>query len=651
MKKVTQSTDELSEHLKFESLLGDLSAKLVNLPLESIDEAIEESIKSLVEFFDADRCHLGAFSSDQSHLVVSYFFSRPGIDIPQITDVGKNYLSFIYENVKNDKLIVFSKPSELSEDAKQERTLVEKLGIKSLIVLPLKIDDIVQFGLSLSTVDRHRQWKEHTIRHITIVGNIIANVLHRKVILEELIKEKRWTESILQGMPQLAYVFDKNGLLKRWNRNFETLLGYTSEELKDIHFSKLLYEPDIEKVSNAVYNVFEDGKERAIEYKLLNKSGETIPYYGSGTLATINGEPYLIGLTIDLSDLKVAQNKIKKQFKQISQLKEQLETENLFLRQELNSSHGYDEIIGESNILKHMLYRIEQVAHTDSTVFLDGETGTGKELFARAIHQKSKRSGRPLITVNCASIPKNLFESELFGHEKGAFTGALQRQIGRFELADGGTIFLDEVGEIPINLQAKLLRVLQEGTFERIGNPKTISVDVRVIAATNRELEKEISHGRFRRDLYYRLYVYPITIVPLRERVSDIPLLVDHFVKHFNQKMGKNITKIPKKVMEQLKHYNWPGNIRELENIIERAIIVSPKSTLSIELQQNTNIMNDEKLLSLASFEREYIKKILIKTFWRIEGPQGAARILDMHPETLRSRMRKLNIKRPNPTS
>ncbi|MBW2492164.1 MAG: sigma 54-interacting transcriptional regulator [Deltaproteobacteria bacterium] len=359
----------------------------------------------------------------------------------------------------------------------------------------------------------------------------------------------------------------------------------------------------------------------------------------------------MIGLTIDLRDLKVAQNKIKKQFKQISKLKEQLETENLFLRQELNSSHGYDEIIGESNILKHMLYRIEQVAHTDSTVFLDGETGTGKELFARAIHQKSKRSGRPLITVNCASIPKNLFESELFGHEKGAFTGALQRQIGRFELADGGTIFLDEVGEIPINLQAKLLRVLQEGTFERIGNPKTISVDVRVIAATNRELEKEISYGRFRRDLYYRLYVYPITIVPLRERVSDIPLLVDHFVKHFNQKMGKNITKIPKKVMEQLKHYNWPGNIRELENIIERAIIVSPKSTLSIELQQNTNIMNDDKLLSLASFEREYIEKILIKTFWRIEGPQGAARILDMHPETLRSRMRKLNIKRPNPTS
>ena len=247
-----------------------------------------------------------------------------------------------------------------------------------------------------------------------------------------------------------------------------------------------------------------------------------------------------------------------------------------------------------------------------------------------------------MITVNCASLPANLVESELFGHEKGAFTGALQKQIGRFELADGGTIFLDEVGEIPLELQSKLLRVLQEGTFERIGSAKTISVDVRVIAATNRDLEEEINHGRFRNDLYYRLNVYPITIVPLRERVSDIPLLVDHFVKIYNQKMGKHITKIPKTVMEELNAYDWPGNIRELKNVVERAVILSRKSTLSIELHQAKKSEKEDKLVSLADHERAYIEKVLQKTFWRIDGPQGAARILEMHPETLRSRMRKL---------
>ncbi|MGB5894913.1 MAG: sigma 54-interacting transcriptional regulator, partial [Ignavibacteriaceae bacterium] len=283
-----------------------------------------------------------------------------------------------------------------------------------------------------------------------------------------------------------------------------------------------------------------------------------------------------------------------------------------------------------------------------TTVLLEGETGTGKELFARAIHQKSKRREKPLVMVNCASLPATLIESELFGHEKGAFTGALQKQIGRFELANGGTLFLDEVGEIPIELQAKLLRVLQNGEYERIGDPRTNKVDVRVIAATNRELEQEILRGRFRKDLYYRLNVYPISIVSLRERVSDIPLLVEHFVKQFNQKLGKNITRIPKKVIERLKKYDWPGNIRELENVIERAVILSTSSTLSVEQLRTPDFAAKEKLRTLAEQERIYIEEVLNRTLWRIEGPKGAARILDMHPETLRSRMRKLGIVRPS---
>jgi len=620
-----QYTKSLDEHLRFESLLGELSADLVNLPLESIDTTIKSSMKSLVEFFEADRCHIGMFSGDHSKIIVSHFYSRPGIDIPQITDVGDYFLSFVNDNINKGKTIAFEKPSDLPDHAKEDRAVIEKMGIKSLVVIPLKIDKVVQYGLSLSTAEKHRQWKEHTISHIKIVGNILANVLQRRIILEEISKEKHWTEAIIQGMPQLAYVFDLEGRMKRWNKNIEDILGYTAEELCDKNVGDFIVEQDREKVLIAVQAIFEDGQERTIEYDLLKKNGETIPYYGSGKIAKIDGELYMIGMTIDMTDLKEAQKKIEVQLKEINTLKDQLEVENLYLRQELKSSHSFDEIIGESNILKHILYRVEQVAPMDTTVLLEGETGTGKELFARAIHQRSNRCDKPMITVNCASLPANLIESEF----------------------DGGTLFLDEVGEIPIELQAKLLRVLQEGEFERIGNPKTIKIATRVIAATNRDLEQEISRGRFRKDLYYRLNVYPITIIPLRERASDIPLLVKHFLKHFDQKLGKNITRVPQKVMEQLKQYEWPGNIRELENIIERAVILSTSSTLSVEQLQTPDYAAQEKLQSLADHERDYIEKVLEQTYWRIDGPKGAARILEMHPETLRSRMRKLRILRP----
>ncbi len=642
-----QSSKALDEHLRFESLLGELSARVVNLPLESIDAAIESSMKSLVEFFEADRCHIGMFSGKHSKITVSHFYSRPGINIPQIAAVGDHFLSFVYNHINKGKTLAFERPGDLPDHAKEDCEVIEKMSIKSLVVIPIKIDNIVQFALSLSTVGKHRQWQKHTIGHIKIVGNILANVLQRKIILEEIAKEKYWAESIIQSMPQLAYVFDLAGRMKRWNKNVEDVLGFTTEELCNKYVGDFIAEPDREKVLNAVQMIFEDGQERTIGYDILKKNGETIPYYGSGKRAEINGELFMIGMTIDMTEMKTAQQKIELQLEEINKLKEQLQVENFILRQEIESSHTFNEIIGESNILKHILYRVEQVAPMDTTVLLEGETGTGKELFARAIHQRSKRSDKPMVTVNCASLPANLIESELFGHEKGAFTGALQKQIGRFELADGGTIFLDEVGEIPIELQAKLLRVLQEGEFERIGNPKTITIDARVIAATNRDLEQEISRGRFRKDLYYRLNVYPITIIPLRERTSDIPILVEHFLKHFDKKLGKNITRVPHKVIEQLKQYEWPGNIRELQNIIERAVILSTASTLAVEQLQTPDYAAKEKFHSLADHERDYIEKVLKRTYWRIDGPKGAARILEMHPETLRSRMRKLGIVRP----
>jgi PAS domain S-box-containing protein len=634
--------------LTFESLLGELSANLVNLPLESVDDAIEASMKKLVGFFDVDRCHLGTLSEDQSEIVVSYFYTCPNLNTPKTSGISECHLPYFYNQIRNNNLVVYTKSSELPKQASQDRKVIDNIGIKSLLIVPLEINAKFQNVLSLSTVSNYYQWSEQTIRQTKIIANILSHALHRKSILQKLHSEKEWAEAIMEGMPQLTYVMNLEGRLIRWNKNYQELVGYSAEELKDKYPSDFLSEAHNKKVTEELQKVIKDGKERSVEYDIITKDGTIVPdYYGSGKLVKIGDESFIVGQTVDISDMKHAQRKITSQLEEIQALKDQLEVENLYLRNELKDVGSFGEIIGESDTIKHVEYRVEQVAPLDTTVLLEGETGTGKELFARAIHQRSKRGNKPMVTVNCASLPATLIESELFGHEKGAFTGALQKQIGRFELADGGTLFLDEIGEIPLELQSKLLRVLQEGTFERIGSPKTIKVDVRVIAATNRNLEKEISKGRFRMDLFYRLNVFPITVIPLRQRVNDIPLLVEFFVKQFNKVMGKNITRIPKKVIEQLKAYSWPGNVRELENIVERAMIVSKNTVLKVEHLQLPVFVNEEKFQSLADHERDYITKVLEKTLWRINGSNGAAKILDMHPETLRSRIKKLGIIHP----
>jgi formate hydrogenlyase transcriptional activator len=335
---------------------------------------------------------------------------------------------------------------------------------------------------------------------------------------------------------------------------------------------------------------------------------------------------------------------------EIERLNRRLEAENLYLDEEIKSSQQFNEIVGESDVMRLALGRVEQVAPTDSTVMLLGESGTGKELFARAIHDLSPRRKRPLVRVNCAALPAGLIESELFGHEKGAFTGAVAQRLGRFEIADGGTLFLDEVAELPIDLQGRLLRVLQEGEFERVGSSRTTRVDVRVIAATNRDLEAAVRDRTFRVDLYYRLTIFPITLPPLRHRPDDIPQLVWSFIARHQRRMGRHIKRVPRAAIEALQRYDWPGNVRELQNVVERAMVRSKGAVLELDADFGAErrplpaSMGDR---SLATFERAHIEAVLEECGWRINGPNHAAEKLGLHPNTLRFRIKKLGITRP----
>ena len=364
------------------------------------------------------------------------------------------------------------------------------------------------------------------------------------------------------------------------------------------------------------------------------------PFQEEEVLARVRTHVSLRNMQLHMEDL------VEKRTTEIKKLKDQIEQENIYLRKEIEVKHKHAEIIGNCELVRKMLSEAEQVAKTDSTVLILGETGTGKELLARAIHNLSLRKDRQMVTLNCAALPATLLESELFGREKGAYTGAMTRQIGRFEIADGSSIFLDEIGEMPLEVQAKLLRVLQEGQFERLGNPRTISVNVRIIASTNRDLARAIAEGRFREDLYYRLNVFTVTTPPLRDRIGDIPLLVWAFVKEFEKTMGKAIEKIPQPSIDALHQYPWPGNIRELRNVVENAMIISQGKILKL-IPPVDSALKVPRDFKLEVVERNHIIDVLKKTAWRVSGEKGAANLLGLKPTTLEYRIKKMGITRP----
>jgi PAS domain S-box-containing protein len=451
---------------------------------------------------------------------------------------------------------------------------------------------------------------------------------------------------------------DCHGVILKANQAACELLDYSAKELIGLTIQDI--NPDSNKETwQKFWKELKKSKTLSFEAHHQTKNGAIIPVDVSVNFIEFDGQEYAVGICRNILERKKIEEEKEKAFEEIKRLREQLEHENEYLYEEVMELQAFGNIIGQSFSLQTILKQIEMVSPTDASILITGESGTGKELIAHEIHKRSPRSSRPMVRVNCASIPRELYESEFFGHVKGAFTGAIKDRVGRFELANGGTLFLDEVGEIPLDLQSKLLRVLQEGTFERVGDEKTFKSDVRVIAATNRNLKRDVENGNFREDLFYRLNVFPLEVPPLRERRDDLPLLAGHFLKLAQEKFNRRGIKFSKANIMTLENYDWPGNIRELQNVIERAVIIAQSDRLVLDLAkgpknrkistQNQFAKTFNKVLTfeeIKQLERENILNALKRTNWKIFGKDGAAALLGIPPTTLTTRIQRMGLKR-----
>jgi PAS domain S-box-containing protein len=495
--------------------------------------------------------------------------------------------------------------------------------------------------------------------------------------LEDITDQKRSEEALKISETRYRRLFEsaqdgilildaETGQISDVNAFLVEMLGYSHEDFLGKKLWEIGLFKNIEASKAAFLELQSKGYVRYKDLPLETKDGQPIAVEFVSNVYLVNHHKVIQCNIRDITERKLiaealqqAHNELERRVEErtvelrtalseIKTMKDQLEAENIYFRQEIKMKHQFGHILGQSDGLKYVLYRAEQVAPTNTTVLILGETGTGKELIAAAIHNMSPRKDRLLITVNCAALPANLIESELFGREKGAFTGADTRQVGRFEVANGSTLCLDEIGELPLEAQAKLLRAIQHNEFERLGSSHTIKVDARIVATTNRNLEEEVRKGRFRQDLYYRLNVFPITVPPLRQRKEDIPLLVQAFIERYSRKLGKQITSIQKETMKALEDYPWPGNVRELESVLERAVILCSGPVLQLaDKLEISSLPLSSTVRTLEEMERNQILKVLSETRWRIEGKDGAAAILGLHPSTLRARMPKLGIVRP----
>jgi PAS domain S-box-containing protein len=646
--QLAQARKQLAERLRFEGLISDLSAGFVNISSEEIEDQIHTCLQQITEFFDADRCTLGLFSEDGTQLTRAFEYHLEGVE-PGPVALSKNQLPWYLSQLTQGKFVVINRLEDLPPEAEAERRLYLAKSIKSLLSIPMVMGQKILGSFALVSGLAERKWPKDLVHRMRFITEVFAGALARKRFEESL----RETEARLN----LAAASADAGF---WNLEIASghiwatekaleLYGFAADQKLDFEaFIQVVDPEDRDRIRRSVEQAMQMGVDFREEYRIIQPGGAIRWMAARGRPHfNLSGKPErLVGVSIDISERKEMEEQLRTRLHDIEQLKKQLEKENIYLREEVELQGLHEEIIGRSPAMKRILVQVEQVARTDATVLIEGETGTGKELLARAVHRLSARRDRPLVTVNCASLPPTLIESELFGREKGAYTGALTRMTGRFEVADGATLLLDEIGELPIDVQAKLLRVLEEGRFERLGSTRPMQVNVRVIAATNRKLARNVAEGSFRKDLYYRLNVFPIGVPPLRERPEDIPMLVWAFVRQFEKKMGKRIDHIPRKNMEALQHCPWPGNARELRNAVEHAMIVSSGKILDVAVPRSDSSEISANL-GMKEVERRHIQAVLQKSGWRISGKGGAAGILGLKRTTLQSKMKKLGIKRP----
>ncbi|HZC44782.1 MAG TPA: sigma 54-interacting transcriptional regulator [Acidobacteriaceae bacterium] len=645
---------------QFERLIMDVSLPFINVSGPHLDTSIEAALKAICSSLCLDFSALaqwdkvtGLFTVTHSSVgsILGRRYSQR--DIPQ--------LAF---SILQGESILFGRTSQFSSEAAKDVESFCHVDVESAVFLPLKSGDKILGFVCFASSSAEYDWLGSVGDRLHLIANVFACTLARNRSEDDLVQsqERRVMEAderfqlAIESFPTAVILADESGTIIRMNSRTELAFGYSRAELlgkpvemlvpyrlrerHGVNRAEFAANPSTRPIGTglALYGLRKDGSEFQMDAALT-------------PLQTQHGLLVLSAIT-DITDRTISENalvelnaRLVAANEQIRSMKDELEREHVSLIHDIKVESNHQEIVGRSPAILKALMNAEKVAPTDSAVLLLGETGSGKELVARAIHKNSKRGARSMVNVNCAALPASLVENELFGRERGAYTGALTREIGRFELADHSTIFLDEIGELPLELQAKLLRVLEQGEFERLGSSKTIHVDVRLIAATSRDLEAAVRQGKFREDLFYRLNVFPIRVPPLRERRDDIPMLTWHFLQMLGTRMGRDISSVRTSTMEAFQAYAWPGNVRELRNVIERSLIIHQGPVFEADLPEGVGASSVVGT-KIVEVDRDHIFRILERTGWRVRGPGGAAEVLGLKPTTLEARMNKLGIAR-----
>ena len=634
------------DQLRFEMLLSDISARFLGKISQDVDAGIDGALERIRQFFDSNMCGLFRIDPEAEEVVLTHV--QVTADIPLMP--GKfNYAPtnpWRLARLVRGEIVLINSLDELPEEADLDRRTTEALGIQAYLIMPVQIGGTTRYALHLAFTRPGPPWLPQYVPRLQVFAEVLVTALERnRAILAQREAEVRL---------ELAAGLAGAGL---WDLDLKTNAFWGTPRARELYgigqdnpltlesIFSTVHIDDVGPLRRNLESAFQGRTALHAEHRVVLPGGEIrwLAVRGHRSPDSYGGGTHFLGASVDVTERKILEEKARCSHDETRRLNEMLEVETQYLRKEVGLSQSHKDIVGRSDAIMAVLHQVEQVAPTDTSVLVVGETGTGKELVARAIHALGRRKDRLMVKVDCASLPAGLIESELFGRERGAYTGAMTRQIGRFQLADKGTIFLDEIGELPRETQAKLLRVLQEGCFEVLGSPKTVKVDVRVIAATNRDLRKEVREGRFREDLYYRLNVFPIEVPPLRKRLDDVPMLVWSFVEKYSRETRKDIRRIPKETMDALCRYHWPGNVRELKNLIEHAFIISSRDVLTVRLP-DAGVTNAIPAQTLEENERQHILRVLDQTRWRIKGSGGAAMQLGLNPSSLYSKMKRLGI-------